>query len=227
MVILAVIISAVVFVGITAFSMGGTYGEEDMTDFSVSTSEEVGIEVFSETYQSAAMHIAFDALIAQGEYLDSLEIEYVHGERTFGVETDIDSARRKLMHEWAAFFVKYGWELYDAFMYDDIANVIASTEMSILIVGDIIYWIQSGRMPVLSIEEKEALLALYEDRLAVNQEFLFRLESYQEAYHRFGTQYDIRALSGEREFLYFLSESQYELGAILQEVIDNHRSTLE
>ena len=235
-VILVVIISAVLLVGVTAFSVGNTYeekdmtevvvdGEKDMADFSVNMFEEAGIETFSEICQSAAMYAAFDALVARGEHLDSIEIEYLHSNRTFGEGTNIDASRRELTHEWASFFANYGWELYDAFMYDGIANVIESTEMSILIIGDIIYWVQSGKMPVLSIEEKEALLALYEDRLSLEQEFLLRLESYLESYHRFGIPYDIRALSGEREFLYFLSESQFELGARLQEVIDNHAAS--
>jgi len=194
---------ALLLAGITALALSNAPEE-------ILQPEEIAAQL-----QDEAMHAAFDLLIEQGYVLDEAQAETDAGRGEFSLE-EIDAARRDLTHEWANFFQTFGWELYDAFMYRDIAHLIESTEMSMLVIGDFIYWNQTGKWPTINAEEADAFHALFEDRLRLNQEFLERLETIQET----RSDYDIRALSGELEFMYFLSESQRELEARLQAIID-------
>jgi len=200
---------ALLLAGITAFAFSNT-PEELLPPEEILQPEEIAAQL-----QEEAMHVAFDLLMEQGDVLDEAQAETDAGRGEFSLE-EIDAARRELTHEWVGFFQTFGWEMYSAFMYRDIEHLIESTEMAICIIEELLYWNETGKRPTINTEESEAVRALFEDRLRLEQEFLDRLETIQET----RSDYDIRALSGEREFMYFLSESQLELGARLQAIID-------
>lgn len=167
-------------------------------------------EIFSALVEKAVALDEREGIMRENATQENGDIDLTRAEFT-EERAAIDRERRDLTHEWVAFFMEFGWERYNGFLYADITQVIESTQRSIYILGDFIYWNETGKRWTISAEEQDAFGALFEDRLRIEQEFLERLQRIQ----RTGAPYDIRALSGEREFLYFLHESQRELGSLL------------
>jgi len=207
--ILVFVLVALLLAGITALALANA-PEELLPPEEILEPEEIAAR-----QQEEAMDAAFDLLLAQEYELDEAAEQARDGRGELSLE-EIDEARRELTHEWVSFFQTFGWERYDAFMYRDLDHLIEETKMSMFIIEGHIYWNQTGKWPTANVEEAEAFHALMEDRLRLNEEFLERVEEIQ----RSRSDYDIRALSGELEFMYFLSESQLELGARLQAIID-------
>jgi hypothetical protein len=169
-------------------------------------------EALAQQLQREAMYAEYEALIEREEALTREHEEL--SSRGRSDDTAYDLAWKEITHGWAEFFDTFGWELYDTYLYHDIDHVIQSTEGGMLGISDMLYWLDIGKIPVDCPEEIAALRAIFEDRMRLNQEFLGRLTEIQQTRQP----YDIRALSGELELMYFLAESQFELSEQLQEV---------
>ncbi len=145
---------------------------------------------------------------ADAEYAKLMERREAHEER-YGVAQESDEATlrgveelRQLRKDLLSFYQTYGWDHYDDFLYHDREALLKFVDEVIASLGDCINMVENDLMPLGEGETKEGMIALYENRIDIFNAFIEKVKAAGES--------DIRALSGELDYIYEIYENTDE-----------------
>lgn len=113
--------------------------------------------------------------------------------------------QEELLTAYGAYYEEFGWEDYQGFVYHDLDALKASIEESILVLTDFIAMVEADVKPPTPGYTKAETILVFEERIAVNEELLQRLEVQRASSEP--SEDVLKALSGEYELIYYLPDN--------------------
>jgi len=160
-------------------------------------------ETENESVQNGEAAAPIDAVEAEEKYealierAEEVEEKFANSEQMSDAEMDeIILEDSEVRTELAEYYMEYGWDNYDGVVYADKETLIQKAENNIEILHDIIQQVENDYTS--TEPTKEEFIAFYKNRIILNENFILKVQSSDDL--------DVKALSGEYEYMYFLGD---------------------